>query len=172
MLNTHDIETLRERGCTNLQILELMARVVPSAKKALEDAKADTTVPVSVKDSIVGKMLDEETPAIAPSGLPYMRSWGLRDGGCTYEPEQIQTNEVFEENPAFDWSLTLPYIGIGAVIIINMLVAWSIMKNRRGQLWSMWTRRIIVLLGVSLCFIHPVIGIAVGGVSIWSLIDD
>jgi len=77
MLNYNDVQLLRQRGMNNSDILQTIAKVVPSASKAYSDMQADKNTPQGAKDSIIGKMLDSMTPKNAPSGLPYMNALGI-----------------------------------------------------------------------------------------------
>lgn len=74
MLNQDDIASLREKGTSNADILKMIGRVVPSASKAYTDMQSDMKTSEVMKDQMIGRMLDENTPKNAPSGLPYLHS--------------------------------------------------------------------------------------------------
>jgi len=64
------------------------------------------------------------------------------------------------------------FLFFGFFIAPNILTVFALKKENRKSEWSKWVRRIIVLIGVALAFMHPVAGIAFGGISTWSILDD
>lgn len=98
MLNYSDVQTLREKGQTNRQILEVMSNGVPSARKALADIDADTQTPDWMKDAKIGKMLDTRVPKNAPSGMGYAMAMGLNQAQKKFNEASQPLNFVDRAN--------------------------------------------------------------------------
>lgn len=72
MFTKSDIESLRASGKTDREIMQMTARVIPSAAKALIDLDADKTTPALKKDQILKQMIDKNAKDGGISMLPYV----------------------------------------------------------------------------------------------------
>lgn len=72
MFTKSDIESLRANGTSDRDILQMTARVIPSASKALRDIDADKTTPDMRKTQIMKEMIDRNAKTTGPSMLPYV----------------------------------------------------------------------------------------------------
>jgi len=98
MFNSSDIQTLRSQGRTNHEILEMMAPVVPSARKALDMINADTKTPEWQRETKIGQMLDKGVPKNAPSGFPYMTAIGLNQAQKAFDEKKATPELVQQED--------------------------------------------------------------------------
>lgn len=90
MLIYSDVEKLRANKVKNRDILQTIARVVPSAAKALSDADNDRNTPDDAKEEIFRKMLDATVPKTGVSGLPYANAVGMNSAQKKFDSLQTQ----------------------------------------------------------------------------------
>jgi hypothetical protein len=95
MLNANDVQQLRASKMTNYDILKQMARVVPSAAKAISDIDNDKATPANEREAMIGRMIDANVPKTGASGLPYVHKVSLNAA-------QKQFDDLEESNAAFE----------------------------------------------------------------------
>lgn len=94
MFTKSDIQTLRSQGTTDRQIMEMTAKVIPSAYKALQGMDADKTTPEAKKTQILKEMVDRNA-GNGISMLPYIAS--LMSNNATKTHDNLQETYKNEE---------------------------------------------------------------------------
>lgn len=95
MFTKSDIESLRANGTTDREILQMTARVIPSASKALKDIDADKTTPDIQKNQIMRQMIDRNAKNSGPSMLPYVSA--LTVNSATKKSDALQASYEQQE---------------------------------------------------------------------------
>lgn len=76
MFTSSDLQALRSQKMTNRDIMEMTAKVIPSAYNALKNMDADKTTPDARKEQIMGQMLDDNAKKAKISSLLYINALG------------------------------------------------------------------------------------------------
>lgn len=94
MFTSTDLQALRSQGTSDREILEMTAKVIPSAYKALRSIDADTTTPEERKNQIMREMVDRNVSK-GSSMLPYISS--LMKNSATKKYDNLQKTYEKEE---------------------------------------------------------------------------